>query len=93
MSTLERRFRRAADVESTAVGDRVVLYHRGSGTALVLNPTGTTVWAALAQPATTQGLASALREKVPALAEADAIEDVSALIDDLRRRGVVTAEE
>ena len=85
-------FARSDQVEASTVGDRVVLYHRTSRTALVLNPTGSHLWERLVTPASTEDLTAALRERFPALAREDALRDVSAFVDELTRHGaLVTA--
>ena len=53
----EPTYARSQDVDSSSVGDRVVLYHRGSRTALVLNPTGSWLWQGLVASATALDLA------------------------------------
>jgi hypothetical protein len=73
----------------SSVGDRVVLYHRTSRSALVLNPTGSRLWQRLASPANPQDLAAALREGFPALAAEDALRDVSSFLDELTRHGAI----
>ncbi len=85
-------YARSDQIEASTVGDRVVLYHRTSRTALVLNPTGSHLWARLAAPASTEDLTGALRDRFPALAREDALRDVSAFVDELTRHGaLVTA--
>jgi hypothetical protein len=79
-------------VESSTVGDRVVLYHRSSRAALVLNPTGSYLWERLARPTSAEDLTAALRERFPALAPEDAHRDVATFLDELGRHdAVVTA--
>jgi len=78
-------------VEASTAGDRVVLYHRGSGQALVLNPTGSWIWTLLVEPASVAGLAAELRRRYPIVPLDQAERDVTALLDDLRARGVVEA--
>jgi hypothetical protein len=85
----DRVYVRSGHVEASAVGDRVVLYHRTSRSALVLNPTGSHLWERLAVPATLPDLAAALREKFPALSGEDARRDVVAFLDELTRHGAV----
>ena len=82
-------YARSDQVEASTVGDRVVLYHRTSRTALVLNPTGTRVWERLATPASPGDLTSTLLERFPELAPADAFRDVSSFIDELTRHGAI----
>jgi Coenzyme PQQ synthesis protein D (PqqD) len=82
-------YARSEEVEASTVGDRVVLYHRTSRSALVLNPTGSRLWERLAIPASPQELTGALRERFPALSREDALRDVSAFLDELTRHGAI----
>jgi hypothetical protein len=77
------------DVDSSSVGDRVVLYHRGSRTALVLNPTGSWLWEGLVASATAPDLAVRLRERFPDLTPDDAARDVGLFLDELLRHGAL----
>ena len=43
-------YSRSSDASASTVGDRVVLYHRTSRAALVLNPTGSWMWQQLDHP-------------------------------------------
>jgi hypothetical protein len=82
-------YARSGHVEASVVGDRVVLYHRTSRSALVLNPSGTHLWERLAAPAALPDLASALRQRFPALSGEDARKDVAAFLDELTRHGAI----
>jgi hypothetical protein len=82
-------YARSEQVEHSAVGDRVVLYHRTSRSALVLNPTGSRLWQRLASPASHEDLATALQEWFPSLAREDALGDVSSFLDELTQHGAI----
>ena len=86
---MDPAYARSEQVEGSTVGDRVVLYHRTSRSALVLNPAGSRLWERLATPATPQDLAAALRERFPTLTREDALQDVSTFLDELTRHGAV----
>jgi Coenzyme PQQ synthesis protein D (PqqD) len=86
---MESSYARCEAVESSTVGDRVVLYHRTSRSALVLNPTGSRLWDRLATPASPQALTAALRGRFPDLSQDDALRDVSAFLDELTRHGAI----
>lgn len=85
----DRAYARSDQVEASTVGDRVVLYHRTSRTALVLNVTGSQLWERLAGPASIEDLTSILRERFPGLAPVDALRDVSSFLDELTRHGAI----
>jgi len=87
--TSARTYARSTAVEASTVGDRVVLYHRTSRSALVLNPTGTRLWERLATPASLPDLMAALRDRFPTLSGEDARRDVAAFIDELSRHGAI----
>jgi hypothetical protein len=82
-------YARSPQVDGSTVGDRVILYHRTSRSALVLNPTGSRLWARLAAPASFDDLTAALRERFPTLPREDAVRDVSAFVEELTRHGLI----
>jgi coenzyme PQQ synthesis protein D (PqqD) len=86
------RFSRSPEVEASSVGDRVVLYHRTTRNALVLNPMATWLWELLGVPRTTAYLVAAIRGAFPEVTEHRAGKDLAALLDDLVRHGVVARE-
>jgi hypothetical protein len=82
-------YARSDQVEASTVGDRLVLYHRISRTALVLNPTGSQLWEELARPTSAEDLTAALRARFPGLAPEDARRDVASFLDELTRHGAL----
>lgn len=88
-----KRYLRAPDVDGAVVGERAVLYHRQSGTAVVLNPTGSWLWELLIAFPTPQALAEQLRAKCPALTGEQAARDVSTFLKALCQHGMVLDEE
>jgi hypothetical protein len=91
--TSAKRYLRAPDVDGSVVGERAVLYHRPSGTAVVLNPTGSWLWQLLTTATTPQALAEQLRVKCPALTREQAVRDVSTFLEALCQHGMVLDEE
>jgi len=89
MSAPDPRFGRTEDVETSTAGDRVVLYHRRSRHALVLNPTGSWIWELLLEPTSVPVLVSELRRHYQDVPVDQLERDVTALLDDLRGRGMV----
>jgi hypothetical protein len=87
-----RRYLRAPEVDGSVVGERAVLYHRQSGTAVVLNPTGSWLWELLTACPTPQALAEQLQAKCPALTEEQAVRDVSTFLKALHEHGMVLDE-
>lgn len=71
---------RSAQIETSDVGERVVLYHRVSGKSLVLNPTGSWLWRQLTVPLSAADLAARLRQQFPTLDETTAQRDVEAYL-------------
>jgi hypothetical protein len=82
-------FARSSDASASTVGDRVVLYHRVSRSALVLNPTGSWIWDQLETPRSVAALTESLRGRFPALSSEDAGRDVQAFLADLTRHDMI----
>ena len=83
------QYARSPHAAASPVGERVVLYHRVSRTAIVLNPTGGWMWGRLGTPQTAVDLATQLRERYPSLSPEDAQRDVSGFLDELTRHDMV----
>lgn len=79
----------SSQVETSKVGDRLMLYHRESQKALVLNPTGSLLWPRLEGPQTAQNLANTLQAHYQELHSVQALQDVSAFLDELLQHEVV----
>jgi len=90
--TRTARYGRSADVDTSTVGDRVVLYHRVTGSALVLNPTATWLWQLLTTSRDMEELVAAIRQTYPAVSQDQARTDVRALIDELLRHQVIATD-
>lgn len=81
---------RTPSVVQVRTDDRVVLYHPDRGLTLVLNPSGSLVWEALAEPQTAAALAECLCSRWPALPLENAHGDVEHFLGELRQRSMVT---
>ena len=81
--------RRTEGVWSSSVRDRAVLYSWNEGKAIVLNPTGAALWAALDSPRTPLELAGLLIERFPTLSAERAHADVAAFVDRLLGESVL----
>jgi hypothetical protein len=92
-ASMNARYRRSADVDETRVGERVVLYHRGSGNGVVLNPTGSLVWNALASPLTANEVVDTLARRYASVERDRLSRDVNAYIDSLRAQSLIDANE
>jgi len=84
--------RRSPSVEASGVGDRAVLYHRDTGKALVLNPTGSLLWQSLETERTTHELAEKLQARFPSLTAQQALNDATDFLLVLRDHGVLISE-
>ena len=82
--------RASPDVDASSVGDRVVLYHRGTRQALVLNPSGSQLWELLADGRTSGALAEALLARHPGLPAERAAADTAAFLDELERHQMLS---
>jgi PqqD family protein of HPr-rel-A system len=76
-------------VQATAVGDRLVLFHRDTQATTVLNPTGSRLWEALASPCGVRDLAATLLARHEGLAPERAEADVSAFLASLQEHGLL----
>ena len=86
------RFRRSDRVDETRVGDRVVLYHRDTGSGVVLNPTGSLIWDALASPQSAGQLADRLAARFPATLPARIATDVGGYVDSLLENQLIASD-
>jgi coenzyme PQQ synthesis protein D (PqqD) len=81
-------FMRSQRVDISRVGERAVLYHRDSRTALVLNPSGSWLWEQLATLRSRDQLAAALRAKYN-LSPEKADRDIDQFLNDLRQHHAI----
>ena len=93
MATENVRYQRSPQVEDSQVGDRVVMYLLDSWKAVVLNPSGSSLWGILATPHTTQTLAEHLQAQFPGLTREQAANDVAVFLQELLQHGLVTRAE
>ena len=82
--------RSSPDVDSSNVGDRVVLYHRGTKQALVLNPSGSFLWGLLSEGCTARALEGALLARHPDLDASRAAADAAAFLEELGRHDMLS---
>ena len=90
MNDATPEYARSARVEVSRVGERVVLYHRDNGKALVLNPTGTWLWEQLVTSHTRDQLVAALRERHAELSAQQALQDTEAFLRELHEHHAIT---
>jgi hypothetical protein len=86
------RFKQSGDVQSSVVGDRVVLLHRRTQKSIVLNPTGASLWNALATPTTAADLAGRLLAAHEELTPDRAASDVAAYLEQLSEQELVAVD-
>jgi hypothetical protein len=86
-------YARSADAVASSVGDRVVLYHRVSKSAIVLNPTGSWLWERLEEPRTVAQLTTDLVARFPSLRQEDAERDVTHFLGELTQHAMASAGE
>lgn len=85
-------YRRSPAVDETSVGERLVLYHRVSGSAVVLNPAASLLWKALADAADPAALADALQKRFPFVDHSRVKADVKSCLDDFASHQLVSAK-
>jgi len=83
------QFQQEPQVQSTAVGNRLVLFHRRTQTTAILNPSGSRLWQMLAAPCLAAELAAALCSDHNDLESERAEADVSAFLASLQQQGLV----
>jgi hypothetical protein len=71
----------------------VVLYHRDTGSGVVLNPTGSIIWDSLATPSTAGELAASLSARYPAAEPGRVDADVAGYVKSLLENGLVSSED
>ena len=76
-------FSRSASIETSPVGDRVVLYDTRSRKAIVLNPTGTWLWKTLSTPQSSEELSRQLQARFPSVASEQIQQDVETCLQQL----------
>jgi hypothetical protein len=84
-------YRRSPAVDETPVGERMVLYHRVSGSAIVLNPSASFLWKELARDSDPAGLAAALHKRFPSVDHSQIESDVKSCLEDLASHQLVSA--
>ncbi len=83
------RYEQSPDAAASPVGDRIVLYHRLSRAAVVLNPTGSWMWLKIAEPRTAADLVGDLRKRFRSLSAEDAERDVLSFLHQLTTHAMV----
>lgn len=86
------RIRRVEGVEESPVGDRLVLYHSGTGAAITLNPTGAALWRRLEVPSSFDALVGWLEETGEPEA-GRARRDLEAFLHDLSEHELIEIDE
>ena len=86
----EKVYRRAPAVEEATVGERAVLYHSGSGNAIVLNPTASLLWKRLETPADAGALSRLLQERFPSIPLERLESDARAALNAFEKHDLVT---
>jgi len=89
---LASTYKRSEFVDTSKVGDRAVLYHRKSGKALVLNPTGARLWELLEVTHRFSDLADRLAVEFAVAAEQTG-EDVGAFLRELSEHDAIVVDQ
>lgn len=80
---------RSDRVDETRVGDRVVLYHRDTGSGVVLNPAGSRIWDSLTTPASANDLVERLAREHLAVPRDRIAEDVAIYVTSLKEQKLI----
>ncbi len=87
LKSQEERFIRSPEADFTLAGDRAVIYHKKSSSAITLNEAGTVIWLMLEGGRTRGELEAGLRERWPQLPLEVAARDVETFVGELLRHG------
>jgi hypothetical protein len=85
-------YRRSPAVEETTVGERIVLYHRVTGSAIVLNPTASLLWRELDRECNHADLVKSLHDGYPQVSESQIDADVTSCLADLVGHQLIRVE-
>lgn len=85
-------YRRSPAVDETVVDDRVVLYHRVSGAAIVLNPTASILWKELSTDRNCGALEQTLIDRFPRVERSRIEADVRLCLVDLASHQLISAQ-
>ncbi len=77
------RYVQSGDADATMAGDRAAIFHRGTQSAVTLNPSGTLLWNSLTTPQSADELSSFLMGRFPMVSEEQAAKDVEAFLAEL----------
>lgn len=77
------------DLDASFAGGRAVIYDPCSGSATVLNPTGSILWKSLENPVGAGELERVITEAFPAIPTESARSDVSQFLESLLKAGLV----
>lgn len=80
---------RRTEVDTSEAGDRAIVYDPESGTATILNPTGTLLWGCMAEPSTEAELVAAVKRRYGEVEDEAAHRDVLHFLDSLKKAGLV----
>lgn len=83
---------RSARVQSSVVGDRVVLFHRDLQATAIINPSGSRIWDLLDVPLSEKTLAENLLSWYPDLSFDQALADVSGFLANLMEQGLISRD-
>ncbi len=86
---MSAQYQRTSNVTESLVGSKRILYHPIHKKAVVLNATGSWVWAQLDQPATLDGLVSRLHKEYPSSPADQLRQDLQVYLDELLQQEVV----
>lgn len=86
------RFSRSDSIETSPVGERVVLYDPRSRKAVVLNPTGAWLWKTLSTPQSAEALSRQLQARFPSVEAAQIQQDVENCLRQLTEQELLHAD-
>jgi hypothetical protein len=91
MSTVSQKCQLSPGVQLSRTGDRCVLFNEKTGTAIVLNPTGTILAGLLENPRSEADLAGELEKRFDGLSNAQAAVDTAAFLKQLQEHKMLVS--
>ena len=86
-------YRRSDCVDASVVGDQLVLYHRTSGTSLVLNRTAARLWDLLESPRRSADLVDTIAQDHGSVEPEQVADDVMSFLRELHHHNAVVVSQ
>ena len=85
-------YQRHAQTDTSTVGERMIVFERASKSAIVLNPTGATIWQLLETPRSAAQIEAALSQQFPDVEAAQLKSDVEHYLQELLAQKLIAPQ-